>query len=103
MNVLAIANIPRAIHLNQPGYAFLSSSATIMALTFLFGVALFPEMVHSSIDPAYSLTIYNAASSEKTLIIMRNIAFLGMPFVIAYSAVIYWVFRGKVQIGKFSY
>lgn len=103
LNVLAIANIPRAIYLNRPGYAFLSSSAAIVALTFLFGVALFPEMVHSSIDPAYSLTIYNAASSDKTLAIMRNIAFLGMPFVVAYSAVIYWVFRGKVQIGKFSY
>lgn len=103
LNVLAIANIPRAIHLGKPGYAFLSSCATIIALNFLLGVALFPNLIVSSIDPAYSLTIYNAASSQKTLAIMRTIAFLGMPFVIAYTVIIYWIFRGKVELGKFSY
>jgi cytochrome d ubiquinol oxidase subunit II len=103
LNILAIGNIPRAIYLNRPGYAFASSCATIAALTFLFGVALFPELIHSSLNPDWSLNIYNAASSQKTLRIMRNIAFLGLPFVLAYTAVIYWVFRGKVQLGKFSY
>lgn len=103
LNVLAIANIPRAIYLGKPGYAFLSSCATIVALNFLLGVALFPNLIVSSLDPAYNLTIYNAASSQKTLSIMRTIAFLGMPFVIAYTVVIYWVFRGKVELGKFSY
>jgi cytochrome d ubiquinol oxidase subunit II len=103
LSVLAIANIPRAIFQGRPGYAFLSSCATIVALNFLLGVALFPNLIVSSIDPAYSLTIYNAASSQKTLSIMRTIAFLGMPFVIAYTVVIYWVFRGKVELGKFSY
>ena len=103
LNVLAIANIPRAIHQDRPLYAFISSGATIAALTFLFGTALFPNLIVSSTDPAYSLTIYNAASSAKTLAIMRNIAFAGMPFVLAYTAIIYWVFRGKVNLGKFSY
>jgi cytochrome d ubiquinol oxidase subunit II len=103
LNVLAIANIPRAIYLNRPGYAFGSSCATIAALTFLFGVALFPELIHSSLNATWSLTIYNAASSAKTLQIMLVIAILGMPFVLAYTAIIYWVFRGKVQLGKFSY
>ncbi|MEI6083062.1 MAG: cytochrome d ubiquinol oxidase subunit II [Verrucomicrobiota bacterium] len=103
LNVLAIANIPRAIYQNRPGYAFLSSCATIAALTFLFGVALFPDLIHSSLNPGWSLNVYNAASSPKTLGIMLVIAILGMPFVLAYTAVVYWVFRGKVQIGKFSY
>jgi len=70
---------------------------------FLFGVALFPNMVASTLNPAWNLTIYNAAASQKTLGIMRLIAILGMPFVLAYTATIYWVFRGKVQLGKFSY
>jgi cytochrome d ubiquinol oxidase subunit II len=103
LNVLAIANIPRAIHQNRPGYAFLSSSVTIAALTFLFGVALFPDLIHSSLNPGWSLNVHNAASSPKTLGIMLVIAMLGMPFVLAYTAVVYWVFRGKVQLGKFSY
>lgn len=103
LNVLAIANIPRAIHLNKPFYAFISSSCTIAALTFLFGFALFPNMIVSSLNPEWSLTIYNAASSEKTLGIMRWIALLGMPFVLSYTIAIYWIFRGKTKIGKFSY
>ncbi|HPC61747.1 MAG TPA: cytochrome d ubiquinol oxidase subunit II [Verrucomicrobiota bacterium] len=103
LNILAVGNIPRAIYRGRPLAAFFSSCATIAALTFFFGVALFPELVHSSLNPAWSLDVYNAASSQKTLAIMRNIAFLGMPFVLAYTAVIFWVFRGKVKIGHFSY
>lgn len=103
LNVLAIANIPRAIMLDKPVYAFFSSACTIIALTFLFGVALFPNLVVSSLDPAWSLTAYNAASSAKTLSIMAWIAVLGMPFVLTYTIIIYRVFRGKVRIGSFSY
>jgi cytochrome d ubiquinol oxidase subunit II len=103
LNVLAIANIPRAIYYNRPAYAFISSSATIAALVFLFGVALFPNMVVSTLNPAYNLTLYNGAASQKTLSIMRLVAFCGMPFVAGYTIAVYWIFRGKVQIGKFSY
>lgn len=103
LNALAVANIPRAIHQGRPLYAFISSSATIAALVFLFGMALFPNLIRSTLDSEYSLTVYNAASSQKTLGIMRTIAVIGMPFVLAYTAVIYWTFRGKVQLGKFSY
>jgi cytochrome d ubiquinol oxidase subunit II len=103
LNVLAIANIPRAIYLNRPVYAFLSSSCTIAAFTFLFGLTLFPNLIVSTLDPAYSLTVQKAAASEKTLTVMAVIAFLGMPFVLSYTIVIYWVFRGKVQVGRFSY
>jgi cytochrome d ubiquinol oxidase subunit II len=103
LNVLAIANIPRAIYIQRPHYAFLSSAATIAAFTFLFGVALYPNMIVSTLGPEYNLTIYNASSTEKTLTIMLIIAVLGLPFVVSYTAIVYWVFRGKVQIGKSSY
>jgi cytochrome d ubiquinol oxidase subunit II len=103
LNVLAIANIPRAIYLGRPGYAFLSSCCTIAAFTFLFSIALFPNLVTSNPLPANSLTIYNAASSSKTLGIMLLIALIGMPCVLTYTAVIYWTFRGKVQMGEHSY
>jgi len=103
LNALAIANIPRAIVQGRPLYAFISSSCTIVALIFLFGMALFPNLIYSSLDPEWSLTIHNAASSQKTLGIMRTIAVIGMPFVLAYTIVIYWTFRGKVELGKFSY
>lgn len=103
LNALAIANIPRAIHHGRPLHAFVSSSATIAALVFLFGMALFPNIVRSSLDPDWSLTMYNAASSQKTLRIMLIIAAVGIPFVFVYTAVIYRTFRGKVRLGKVSY
>ena len=103
MNVLAVANIPRSLFLHRPKQAFASSAAAIAALIALFGAALYPNLIVSSLDPSWSLTLSNAASSEKTLRIMALIALIGMPFVLSYTAVIYWVFRGKVELGKFSY
>ncbi len=103
LTVLAFANIPRAIFLGRPFYAFISSSLTILALVFLFSFTLFPNLVVSSISDAYSLTIYNSASSHKTLSIMTIIALIGMPFVLTYTVFIYWTFRGKVKISEHSY
>jgi cytochrome d ubiquinol oxidase subunit II len=102
-NVLAIANIPRAIFQGRPFYAFLSSVFTILGLLFLFGAAIFPNLVPSSLDPGYTLTVYNAASSRKTLTIMAIVAAIGMPMVLTYTAIVYWTFRGKVKLGEFSY
>jgi cytochrome d ubiquinol oxidase subunit II len=102
LNVLAIANIPRAIYLGRPFYAFVSSCCTIAAFTFLFGLTLFPNLIVST-DPAYSLTVARAASTPRTLAIMTVVAVLGLPFVLTYTVTVYWVFRGKVQVGKFSY
>jgi cytochrome d ubiquinol oxidase subunit II len=103
LTVLAFANIPRAIFLGRPFYAFVSSSLTILALVFLFSFSLYPNLVVSSISTAYSLTIFNAASSQKTLGIMSVIALIGMPFVLAYTVAIYWAFRGKVKLSEHSY
>ena len=101
--MLAIANIPRAIYQGRPFYAFISSACSIAAFTFLFGLSLFPNLIASRLDPAWSLDVYNAASLEKTLGIMAVVAFLGMPFVQSYTVVAYWAFRGKVRLGRFSY
>lgn len=103
LNVLAIANVPRAIYRGRPLDAFLSSAAAIAAFTFLFGAALFPNLITSSEGAAYSLTVSRAASSEKTLEIMLVVAALGLPFVLAYTAAVYWVFRGKVRITRAGY
>lgn len=103
LNVLAIANIPRAIWQQRAAYAFISSSATIAALVCLFGVAIFPNLVTSKPTIENSLTIYNAASSHKTLVIMTIIAAIGMPFIAAYTCIVYWSFRGKVELHDQSY
>jgi len=103
LNMLAVANIPREIHHKREFKSFLSSCASIAALLALFAAGIFPDIVISTINPSYSLTIYNAASSQKTLETMLIIALIGMPFVIGYTLMIYWIFRGKVKLDKMSY
>ncbi|MFP3939536.1 MAG: cytochrome d ubiquinol oxidase subunit II [Thermoanaerobaculia bacterium] len=103
LSVLALGNVPRSIFLGRARQAFLSSSLLIASLVALAGVALFPHLVTSSLQPAYSLTIYNAASSQKTLGIMAIIAAVGMPFVLAYTVAIYWTFRGPVKLDEHAY
>ena len=102
LNVLAVANIPRAIHLGRPGYAFFSSSCVIAALTFLAMMAIFPNLVLSTTAHP-SLSIYSAASSEQTLELMGIIAMIGLPLVATYTGIVYWVFRGKVSLGENAY
>jgi len=102
-NMLAIANIPREIHRGRDWWAFLSSCAAMILLMGLFGLEMFPHLVLSSPDQAHSLTVYNAASSQKTLGIMLTIAAIGVPIVLAYTASIYYIFRGKVRLDRMSY
>ena len=102
-NMLAIANIPREIHRGRDWWAFLSSCAAMISLMGLFGLEMFPNLVLSNPDQAHSLTIYNAASSTKTLGIMLVIAAIGVPVVLAYTVSIYWIFRGKVRLDRMSY
>lgn len=103
LNILAIASIPRMLILKKPGWAFVASMCTLSALAALFGIAIYPNLIVSSLSPAYNLNIYNAASSHETLGIMFMMACLGIPFVIGYTIVVYWVFHGKTQLGKHSY
>ncbi len=103
VNVLAVVSIPVAFRLQWSGIAFLASCLTVGAFVTLLGIALFPNLVTSLPNPENSLTIYNAASSQQTLWIMLIIAIIGMPFVLAYTSVIYWVFRQRVTIGSDSY
>jgi cytochrome d ubiquinol oxidase subunit II len=102
-NMLAIANIPREFHHGHDGRAFLSSCAAMVTLMTLFALNSFPNLIYSFPNPENSLTIYNAASSPKTLGIMLIIAGIGMPVVIAYTVSIYWIFRGKVKLDRLSY
>ena len=103
VNLIAIASIPYALYRQRSGWAFVASSLSIGAFVLLLGLTLFPHLVTSSPNPEHSLTIYNAASSQKTLSLMLIIAVIGMPFVLAYTSIIYWVFRGRVAVGDAIY
>jgi cytochrome d ubiquinol oxidase subunit II len=102
-NMLAIANIPREIHLGRDWRAFLSSCLAMVALMGLFGLEMYPNLVLSNPVAANSLNTHNASSSPKTLAIMLTMALVGVPVVLAYTVSIYWIFRGKVKLEKMSY
>ena len=102
-NMLAIANIPREFHHGRDMRAFLSSCGAMLTLMALFAVDTYPNLIFSQPDAANSLTIYNSASSSKTLGIMLVMAIIGVPLVITYTLCIYWIFRGKVKLERMSY
>lgn len=98
-----ILNIPREFHHGREFRAFLSSCLGMVSLMAAFALTYFPYMVFSNPNPENSLTIYNAASSPKTLGIMLIIAGIGIPIVLAYTASIYYIFRGKTKLSSHSY
>jgi cytochrome bd ubiquinol oxidase subunit II len=103
MTLLAVLNIPRTLHKGYEFRALVNSACVIAGTVFLFGLGLFPVFMPSTISPAFSLDIYNSASSPGTLRTMLWMVLGGMPFVLTYTIAVYWVFRGKVKIDKHSY
>lgn len=77
--------------------AFLGSALAIISVTATFGLGLYPTLAPSIINPEFSLTAYNASSTPRTLMVMLWIALLGMPLVLTYTGVVYWLVRGKAS------
>ena len=81
----------------KEGRAFLATGMFLVGGTASIFGAVFPRVLPSTIDPAFSLTIANASSSDYTLGLMTVVACVGLPLVIAYQAWTYWVFRRRVS------
>ena len=99
----SVISIPIFLNANKIGYAFTGSALTITSMILLTALSLFPKLVPSIINPDYSLTIYNASSTPRTLETMLIIALIGMPIVIAYTIIVYRTFKGKVILNEDSY
>jgi cytochrome d ubiquinol oxidase subunit II len=81
-----------------------TSSAVFIATVALFGVVgIYPNLLPSRIDPAYSMTIANSSSSHLTLTIMLCVALTFVPIVIVYQAWVYRLFRHKVTEEELAY
>ena len=70
---------------------------TIAFSTVTIFMVLYPRVMISSLDPAWSLTIYNASSTPYTLRIMTIVALIFVPVVLLYQGWSYWVFRHRVS------
>jgi cytochrome bd ubiquinol oxidase subunit II len=72
---------------------------TCMAIAFFVGTIfsqLYPRVIVSSLNPEWSLTILNAASSPTTLKLMTTVTLIFLPIVLLYQGWTYWVFRKRI-------
>jgi cytochrome d ubiquinol oxidase subunit II len=80
----------------REGWSFAFMAVTIATAVLSLFLALFPDVMPASNNPAFSLTIENASSSDYTLTVMSWTALIFMPLILAYQGWTYWVFRKRV-------
>ena len=96
---LAAAALIAAIgadRLRRGGIAFAACCAGIGSAVAALFTVLYPNVLPSTLDPAFSLTTASAASAHKTLMLMTIVAVIFLPLVLAYQAWTYWVFRRRL-------
>ncbi|MCL6462633.1 cytochrome bd-I ubiquinol oxidase subunit 2 apoprotein [Flavobacterium micromati] len=103
LSLLAVANVPRLASKKRYMLALVFSSLTMALLLGLVALQLYPTLLISTIDPKFSVTIYNAASSQKSLGIMLTIVLIGTPLLAGYFFFLYKTFNGKVKLDDTSY
>jgi cytochrome d ubiquinol oxidase subunit II len=97
--VIAAVALLAAIAMNmrgKEGFAFTGTAITIAAAVATYFLALFPNVMPSTLEGGTSLTIMNASSTELTLKIMTIAAAVFTPIVLIYTAWTYWVFRKRI-------
>lgn len=94
---IALISVRFLIRSRHLGWAFGMTSVTIILSTLTVFLGLFPRVMISSLNPNWSLTIYNAASNHYSLQVMTIIALTVIPFVLAYQLWNYWVFRQRIK------
>jgi cytochrome d ubiquinol oxidase subunit II len=94
--VLALIAGSALVARGREGRAFSATAVAVAALVVVIFGSLFPEVLPSTTDPAFSLDIRNAASAPYTLTVMSWIALVALPVVIGYQTWSYWVFRKRV-------
>ncbi len=81
---------------DKPGWAFIFMGLTIaLTVVMVFG-ALYPNVLPSTLNPAYNLTVHNASSSPYTLKVMSIVALIFVPIVLVYQAWTYYIFRQRI-------
>ncbi len=99
---LAAAALVAAVVLvsrEREGWAFAATASTVVALVGSLFLTLYPDVM-PAVDPRFSLTVDNASSSHYTLVVMTWVALVMTPFVVAYQAWTYWVFRRRISTAQ---
>ncbi|TAK00684.1 MAG: cytochrome d ubiquinol oxidase subunit II [Chloroflexota bacterium] len=101
--VVGLVAFPVLVRAGRAGLALVASGLSMAGMIATLGIGLYPNLVPALDTPERSLTISNAASSQLTLGVMLGIALVGVPIVLAYTAAIYWRFRGVVRLDEEGY
>jgi len=83
--------------------AWFASALTIVSITLFGVVGLYPNLIPSSLDPAFSMTVTNSSSSPLTLKIMLGVALTFVPIVIAYQVWVHFLFKDKLSEDEVAY
>ncbi|QJD67902.1 cytochrome d ubiquinol oxidase subunit II [Xanthomonas campestris pv. badrii] len=102
LGLLGLAMSALLLRARRGGLAFIASGSAIVGIIFTVGFALFPFLLPSSTVPSASLTLWDASSSRLTLWIMLLATTVFMPIILAYTAWVYRVLRGKVTADELS-
>ncbi|MBN7533773.1 cytochrome d ubiquinol oxidase subunit II [Mycobacteroides abscessus] len=94
---LSLVAAALASRISRDGWAFTCTCLTVVAVVALLFGSLYPNLIVSSLDPAYNLTIVNASSSPYTLKVMSWAAAITAPVVLVYQGWTYWVFRQRIS------
>lgn len=103
LGVLSIANVPRLVSKRRFFHAFIFSSLTFAFLLLTVAIELYPQLLFSTSNVENSITVYNAASSDKSIGIMLIFVAIGVPLISGYTFFVYRAFRGKVKLDETSY
>ncbi len=82
----------------RDGLAFITSSTAVASVILTAGFSLFPFLMPSSTDPGHGLTVWDASSSKLTLAIMLAMTLIFVPIILAYTAWVFRVLRGRVTL-----
>ncbi len=93
---VALLSVIWFIRHQRDGWAFVMTAVTILTTVMTIFLSLFPRVMISTLNPAWSLTIYNASSSPYTLTVMTVVALIFVPIVLLYQGWTYYVFRQRV-------
>ncbi|WP_159941895.1 MULTISPECIES: cytochrome d ubiquinol oxidase subunit II [unclassified Nocardiopsis] len=92
----ALAGGVAAAWKRREGWSFAGTAATVLLLFAALFAALFPNVLPSTTDPAFGLTVANASSADYTLTLMTWVAVVFLPLILLYQGWSYWVFRRRV-------
>jgi len=82
----------------RAGLAFIASGCALAGTILTAGIALFPFLMPSSTHPNQGLTVWDASSSARTLTIMLLAVLVFLPIVLAYTAWVFRVLRGRITL-----